>query len=274
MASPRAQRIVAFSLSVLGHALVVVALTFSVSLSTPMQPMGGVIVPIETVMVDQAALDARDARIEAEQQAALRRQQEEARQQQLEDQRVRERAAAAEREKIRIEAEQRAEVERLALLEEERLREEAAERARIEAERQERIAREREDAERRRREEEAQRQRDQIAADIAASVAAEQQANEAANSGARAQWAAAISNKVQRNWQRPLNAAAGLECLLVVEQMITGDVRSVTVRECNASDPNIIRSLENAVQASSPLPPRPPGVNFEPIVRITFRPTE
>jgi membrane protein involved in colicin uptake len=280
MPSPRTQRIVAFSLSVVGHALIVVALTFSVSLSSPERPMG-VIVPIQTVMVDQTVLDARDARIEAERQAALRQQQEAARQRQREEQLVRERAAAAEQAKIQLEAERRAAEAEMARLEEERIRqeEEQARRAeeearRLEAERQERIAQERAEAERRRREEELERQRQQIAADIAAAAAAEQQANAAASSGARAQWAAAISNKVQRNWQRPLNATAGLECLLVVEQLITGDVRSVTVRECNVSDANIIRSLENAVQASSPLPARPPGVQFEPVVRITFRPTD
>jgi colicin import membrane protein len=284
MASPRTQRIVAFSLSVVGHALIVVALTFSVSLSSPERPMG-VIVPIQTVMVDQAVLDARAAEIEAERQAVLQRQREEAQRVQREEQQRQQRAAEAERAKIQLEAERRAEAERLALLEEERIqreadearqREEEARRQEEEARRieQERIARERAEAERRRREEEAQRQRDQIAAEIAAAAAAEQQARDAANSGERDRWAAMISNRVQQNWQRPLNATAGLECLLIVEQVITGEVRSVTVSECNVSDANIIRSLENAVHASSPLPARPPGVEFERIVRIRFKPVD
>lgn len=269
MASQRTQRIAAFWLSVVGHALIVVALTFSVSLSGPEQTLGTVI-PIETVMVDQAALDARAAEIEAARQAEIQRQQrvEQERQRQA-DQERREREAA-EREKLRIQQQQAAEAEREAQLERERIRREAED---AERQRQEQIAREREEAERRRREEEAARQRQQIAAEIAAAAAAEEQARAAVESGARAQWAAMISNKVQQNWQRPPNATQGLECLLIVQQVITGDVRSVTVSECNVSDANIIRSLENAVQASSPLPRRPPGVEFEPTVRIRFKPT-
>lgn len=266
MASQRAKRIVAFWLSVFGHALVVVALTFSISLSSPEQPFG-VIVPIETVMVDQAALDARAAEIEAERQAEIRRQQDEARRVQREEQVRQERLVqeqrareTAERERIRLEAEARAqdEAERLAAEAEQRRQEELA----------------RQEAERRQREAEDARRREQIADEIAAAAAAEQQARAAADSGERARWGAMISNKVQQHWQQPPNATAGLECLLTVEQLITGEVRSVNVTNCNVSDPNIIRSLENAVRASSPLPARPPGVEFERIVRITFRLTE
>ena len=46
MDAQRTKRIVAFCLSVVGHALIVVALTFSVSLSSPEMPMG-VVVPIQ-----------------------------------------------------------------------------------------------------------------------------------------------------------------------------------------------------------------------------------
>jgi len=273
MASPRTQRIVAFSLSVVGHALVVVALTFSVSLPSREQPMG-VVVPIQTVMVDQAVLDSRAAEIEAARQAEIQRQQRVVRERQEQadrDRRVRE---ANEQAKIQLEAEQRAEAERLERLEEERIRDEQEEASRLEAERQERIARERAEAEQRRREEALERQRQQVAADIAAAAAAEQQARVAQEAGEDARWAALISNKVHQNWQRPPNARAGLECLLIVEQVITGEVRSVSVSNCNVSDDNIIRSLENAVTQSSPLPARPPGVEFQRIVRITFRVTD
>ncbi len=272
MDAQRTKRIVAFCLSVVGHALVVVALTFSVSLSSPEMPMG-VIVPIQTVMVDQAVLDARDARIEAERQEAIRRQQEATRQRQAEVRRQQELADAEERAKIQLQAEQRAEAERQAQLEEDRRRQAAEEARRVEAEQQAQLERERAEAERRRAAEAAARLQEQVAAEIAAGIAAERQAQEAVNSGARAQWAAMIGNRVEQNWQRPPNATAGLECLLIVEQVITGDVRSVSVSECNVSDANIIRSLENAVRAASPLPARPAGVEFERIVRIRFNPT-
>jgi len=280
MASQRTKRIVAFWLSVLGHALIVVSLTFSISLDSTEQLMG-VVVPIQTVMVDQAVLDSRAAEIEAERQREIQRQQDEAQRQRDEAARLR---REQQLEQQRVEQEQRereaADQERIRLAAEARAAEEAAEQAaEAERQRQEQLAREeeerrqREAAERRQREEEARRIA-QVQAEIAAAQAAELEARAAASSGARAQWAALISNKVQRNWQRPPNATTGLECLLVVEQVITGDVRSVRVDRCNVSDANVIRSLENAVLAASPLPPRPPGVEFERFVRITFRPTE
>ena len=271
MASPRTQRIVAFSLSVVGHALVVVALTFSVSLPSPEMP-SGVVVPIQTVMVDQAALDARAAQIEAEQQAVLRRQQEETRQRQREEQLVRERAAAAERDKIQLQAEQRAEAEQLALLEEERIRQEEEEARRIEAERQAQIARERAEAERRRREEELARQRDRVAAEVAAAAAAEQEANAARDSGALEQWMLAIQNKVQQRWIEPPNTPPDLECTVDVTHLVTGEVTGVSVRSCSTNAENIIRSIENAVNNASPLPrPSVPSL-YQRIIRIKFTP--
>jgi colicin import membrane protein len=273
MASPRGKRIFAFWLSVIGHALIVVALTFSISLQGPEQ-MAGVIVPVETVMIDETARDSAAAQREEQRQADLRRQEEVLRQQQREQQIREDQAAqqqrdrdAADRERIRLEAEEREAAAQREAEQKQREVEAAAEEAARERERQA--------AERQRQEAEAAaRRREEIADQIAAAAAAEQADREATDSGLRSQWAAQISNKVQRNWQRPPNATAGLECRLDVEQLITGEVRSVTVSNCNVSDPNIIRSLENAVHASSPLPARPPGVGFERIVRITFKPTD
>jgi colicin import membrane protein len=270
MASQRGKRIFAFWLSVLGHALVVVALTFSVSLSGPEQP-AGLVIPIATVMVDQSAMDAAAAQREAERQADLRRQEEERVRLQREEQRRQDRIRQQQRDAEAAEQQQRQLEADAARAEEERIQREADDKAaQEEAERE----RQRQEGERRRVAAEAAARQERIADEIAAAAAAEQQARQAADSGLRAQWAAQISNKVQRNWNRPPNATAGLECLLVVEQIITGEVRSVTVSDCNVTDPNIIRSLENAVQASSPLPPRPAGVEFERIVRIYFKPTD
>jgi colicin import membrane protein len=273
MASQRGKRIFAFWLSVLGHALVVVALTFSVSLSGPAEP-AGLVIPIATVMVDQSALDAVAVQREADRQADLRRQEEERvrlrrEEQQRQDRIEQQRVAAEEAEQQRVQLE--AEAAELEAARREREAEEEA--ARQEAERErERLARE--EAERKRVEAEAARRREEIADQVAAAAAAEQAAREAADSGLKAQWIALIGNRVQSNWQRPPNALAGLECLLVVEQQVNGVIRSIAVTECNVSDPNIIRSLENAVQASSPLPAPPRGVEFERIVRIRFKPTD
>lgn len=253
MASPRAKRIVAFWLSVLGHALIVVALTFSVSLQSPERPLG-TIIPIETVMVDQAALDARAAEIEAARQAEIRREREEAQRIEREERQRQEQAEADAREKIRLEAERRAEEERLARLEEERRQQEAEQARQREAERQAQLEREREEAERRRREEELARQQQAAAAEVAASLAAEREAEAARNSGALDQWIAAIANKVQARWIEPPNVPADLECLVAVTQLPTGEVTAVSVRSCSTNAENIIRSVENAVHSASPLP--------------------
>jgi len=66
MASRRTQRQFAFGLSVLGHGIIVAALTFSVPLSSSRRSSAGpTVVPIDTVMIDQSAIDAEMARLEA-----------------------------------------------------------------------------------------------------------------------------------------------------------------------------------------------------------------
>lgn len=202
----------------------------------------------------------------------------------------------AERERIRLQAEADEEARRLAALEEERLEAERIaeqeriareqEEARIEAERQEqeRIEAERREQERiaaeeRAREEarlEAERQARiaAIEAETARAIEAEQAARAARDSGLRDQWARAISDKVQRNWNRPPNVQVGLECVLIVTQLPNGDVTDVTIERCTANDQTIIRSLENAVRNASPLPRPPSAVPFERVVIITFRPDE
>jgi colicin import membrane protein len=59
--------------------------------------------------------------------------------------------------------------------------------------------------------------------------------------------------KVERNWIKPANLPANLDCLLVVEQLATGDVVKVEVVSCNG-DESAQRSIESAVLRASPLP--------------------
>jgi len=310
MASRRAQRQYAFVLSVLVHAAIVVALTFSIPLSRNQVPAGPDVVPIDTYMIDTAALEAEMARIEAAEEAERLRQEQETervRQEQEAEQRElervqREREAAeqeaaereAERERIRVE--QKAEVERLRLAELEREEvERRAEEERLERERQEEIARQEElerqrQEEERRRQEELARQREEeerrrreaeeaarlaaIEADIQRSIAAEREAQAAQDSGLRAQWALAIGRKVEQYWNRPPNVDPNLECVLIVAQLPDGSVTQVSVERCTTNDQTIIRSVENAVLNASPLPQRPSGVPFERQVRITFTPAD
>lgn len=314
MASRRTDRQLAFVLSIVGHAAIVAALTFSIPLGINRPPAGPIVVPIDTVMINEAAIEAEMARIEAEEEAERIRQVEEAervRQQQEAEQRELERIRqereaaelAAERERVRLEAEAAAERERLVILEREREEaERRAEQERIERERQEaeRLAAERAAEEERRRQEEERRRleeerlaaeraaeeerlrreaeerarREAVEAEIARAIAAEQEARAARDAGLRDQWARAISDRVALYWIRPPNVSSELECVLVVTQLPNGEVVNVTIDRCNTSDGNIIRSIENAVLNASPLPQPPRGVAFERVVRITFSPID
>ena len=300
MALRRRQRLYAFVLSVLGHAGIVGALMFSIPLSSRQTPAaGGVVVPIEAVMINESAIEAEMARLQAAEEAERIRLQEEA--EALLQQRAAEQQELARIQAEREEAERVAEAERVERdrrANEERLRLERIEEQRIEAERlaeQERIERERREeaerlAEQQRQREEAERQRleaerleaerlaaaqrQAVEADIERAMAAERAAQEARDAGLRADWARAISDKVDRNWNKPPSVRLGLECVLVVSQLPNGEVTQVVVADCNTSDQTIVRSLENAVLNASPLPERPPGVPFERQVRIRFIPTE
>jgi colicin import membrane protein len=306
MATRRTHRAYSIVLSVLAHAALVVALTFSVPLATPQRPGTPNVEPIQAVMVSESDLAAERARIEAEQEAALREQRE--REDQIERERIaeqqrveaeRQAAAEAQREverqaadaeRIRIQQEQ-AEQEQIARLEQERLEQEAAEQAREEQE-----AREREEArlreEEQRRQEELARQqaaeeerlrreaevRARAAADAVLAAAAEEEAARAAirqaeESGVKDQWLLQITNRIERYWKKPASAQPGIVCILNVNWLISGDVISVNVaeRECNGDD-TVRRSIENAVLDASPLPPPPvPGL-FDRNLRIRFAP--
>jgi colicin import membrane protein len=78
-------------------------------------------------------------------------------------------------------------------------------------------------------------------------------------------------DKIERNWTRPLSAAPGLDCVVSVVQVPTGDVIDVHVGSCNGDDA-VRRSIEAAVRLASPLP-RPPNPNlFERNLNVRFRP--
>lgn len=297
-------------LSILVHAAIVVALTFSIPLGVSRQVQPNAVV-IETVLVDETAVIAEMARIESEQQAVVDQREDEARLAREQSERLlREQEEQEQRqrdEEVRIQREteealQRAETERIrlareaeALAEQERIDaeqraeqervEREAEAARIEAERQReleeaaRLERERLAAEERAREEariEAERQARiaAIEAETQRAIEAEQQARAAQDSGLRDQWARAISDRVRRYWNQPPNVAVGLECVLEVTQLPNGVVVGVEIERCNTTDQTIIRSVENAVLNASPLPGPPGNVAFERVIIITFRPDE
>jgi len=78
---------------------------------------------------------------------------------------------------------------------------------------------------------------------------------------------------IERNWNRPPSARAGLECTLHVSQAPGGTVIDVRVGDCNG-DQAVRESITNAVFRASPLPPPPDARAFERRLEIVFKPTE
>lgn len=84
------------------------------------------------------------------------------------------------------------------------------------------------------------------------------------------QYVADITNKVQRNWLRPPDSR-GTYCSVVINQIPGGDITGIRVTDCDG-DVAFQRSVEAAVQKSSPLPmPREPEL-FQREIEFVFRP--
>lgn len=185
-------------------------------------------------------------------------------QKRLEDQRIeQERQERLKREQEEAERKRREKEE----AERRKREEEELERKRVEAERkrQEDIRRQREENERRRRQEEEDLR--------LAEIQAEEALTEARNSDEMARYMLALQQKVVRNWAPPASARAGLECVVRVRQLQTGDVTSVNVVSCNG-DEAVVRSIEAAVRKASPLPVPANPILFEPDLRFVFKPEQ
>lgn len=229
--------------------------------------------------------EAAQRELEEQQRQLELARQEQAQQEEEERQRLvelqREREAEEQR---RLEAQQQAEeAERRRIEEEQRLaqqREEEERRQREEEERrqreeQERLAREEE--ERRLREEqlareaEEARQRAEMEAELRRAMAAEEERRAAENAGLLDQYILLIQDRIERAWNPPPSAGPGLQCEVSVTQIPSGDVTSVSVGRCNG-DQAVIRSIEQAVQRASPLPPPPTPSLFSRNLELIFQP--
>jgi colicin import membrane protein len=84
-----------------------------------------------------------------------------------------------------------------------------------------------------------------------------------------------ITNRIEQNWIRPASAGSGLDCMVRVAQIPSGEVISATVdvARCNGDDA-VIRSIEAAVLKSSPLPRPPVPALFERNLNIEFVPDD
>ena len=116
----------------------------------------------------------------------------------------------------------------------------------------------------------AQVQREQ---ELRAQLAAEERQRKAERSAANSQYIAAVQQKVRRNWLKPAVLPVGLECLVRVEQLPTGDVVKATVVSCNG-DEIVRRSIEDAVLKASPLPVPSDRTLYSRVVEFNFKPTK
>jgi colicin import membrane protein len=288
------------------HAALLLALTFGAGFLSRPHKAAAPPVAIEATVVDEAQVQQEMARLDQQdRQEIIRRQEEERKareaaeaarrlreqeQQRLQqERRAREQAAReeqarlAELQKQRQEEERLREEERQKRLAEEQKRKEEEQR-RMEAERkrqeeEERLAkleaqeeqRRKAEEERRRKEAEAARQQAQLEADLQRALAAEDERREAEQSGLLDQYINLIANRIEQNWIRPASAKPGLECVVKVAQIPSGDVVDVQVGRCNG-DEAVVRSIEAAVLKASPLPKPPTPALFERNLVVLFRP--
>jgi colicin import membrane protein len=229
--------------------------------------------PIVGTLVDTATLERQQqARAEAARQERQRQQREEAQRRQAEEQR----RQAQQREEQRIAAEQQRAREQAAQKERERVAAEKAaqerreQQAREERERQAAAEKERQAQAQRERERAAQRAREE---DMLRAAALEAEANAARNAGLLDQYILMIENRIKQHWDRPLSARPGIDCIVNVVQLPTGDVVSARVATCNGDDA-VRRSIERAVMEASPLPKPPNPALFERNLVVNFKPDE
>ena len=199
---------------------------------------------------DEAA--ERRAAAEAEARAAKAR---EAREREVKESAARELEARQAREQAAAEAERKrvadADAKRKAA-EEEARKKAAAEEARRSADAKQRAERE---------------------AEMRRQMEAEEEVAAVARSGVMDDYRRLLVQTIERSWNRPPSARAGLECTLYVSQAPGGTVVDVKLGPCNG-DQAVRESITNAVYRASPLPAPSDPRAFERRLEIVFKPTE
>jgi colicin import membrane protein len=189
---------------------------------------------------------AAERRAEEQRSAELERAREAETQQKREAEALAARRQAAEEAAARREAEEARKAEALAATERRAEQEKAARAAQLKAERE---------------------------AELQRAIASEEAGEAVARSGVVDEYRAMLIQTIERNWNKPPSARAGLECTLHVTQAPGGTVVDVKIGECNG-DQAVRESVANAVYRSSPLPaPRDPRA-FERRLVMVFKPKE
>jgi colicin import membrane protein len=265
--------------SVALHVVVVAGLALGIDLPDRPRPAVSA-APIQGVIVDAAALQreqaARDgaARAERQRQQRVEQQHREAEEQrklteQREQQRVadatRAREQAAQEERDRAASAKREQEQQAQLAREQRERD-----AREKAERDAAAKREREAAAVRERAAAEQRRRE---AELQAAIDLDRERAEAESAGLLDQYKAALEDAIKDAWNPPASARLGVDCVVEVMQVQTGDVMGARVTSCNGDDA-VRRSIEQAVRDASPLPKAPDPTLFQRVVNVRFKPDE
>lgn len=256
--------------SVALHLVVVAGLVIGLPWSAEQRPrVSMTAAPIQGTIVDQAAIEReKKAREEAARQERQRQQREERQRREAAEQK----RQTEQREQQRVAAEQRARTE-AEQKERERVAAEKAAQERQAREREAQTQRDREAAEKRAREQAEQRRRQQAESELSQQLALEAEANAARAAGLLDQYIAMIENRIKQHWDRPLSAGAGIDCIVNVVQLPSGDVMSAQVASCNGDDA-VRRSIERAVMDASPLPKPPNAALFQRNLRVNFKPDE
>jgi colicin import membrane protein len=211
----------------------------------------------EPVATDTAREQAQALQREQEQLAAERRAEE---QRNAELERAREAETQQKREADALAARQRAEEEAAARRQAEEARKAEALAATERRAEQEKAAR-------------AAQLKAEREAELQRAIASEEAGEAVARSGVVDEYRAMLIQTIERNWNKPPSARAGLECTLHVTQAPGGTVVDVKIGECNG-DQAVRESVANAVYRSSPLPaPRDPRA-FERRLVMVFKPKE
>jgi colicin import membrane protein len=221
---------------------------------------------------EQAVKREQEQQAEQERQEAVKRQEQEREQERVrEEQLVREKETQERIAKEKAAEEQRA-VERKQQAEAERQQKLEAQKAEADRKRVaeiERKQREREEAERKQTAADEQARKAQLADQLAE----EEALMKAQSSGAMNRYQLMLINHIERQWNKPPSARAGLRCQLNVSQSPSGAVLRVQIGQCNG-DEAVRQSIENAVQRASPLPLPEDRLLFQRELRIWFEPTD
>ena len=265
--------------SVALHIVVIAGLALGIDLpdrprvAVAAAPIQGVIVDTATLRRDQAARDAAARQERQRQQRAEQQRREVAEQQKLAEQREQQRVAdaarareeATQQERDRAAAAKREQEQQAQAAREQRERE-----AREKVERDATAKREREAAAVRERAAAEQRRRE---AELQAAVDLDRERAEAESAGLLDQYMALLEDAIKDEWNRPLSARPGVDCVVQVVQVQTGDVLSARVASCNGDDA-VRRSIEKAVMDASPLPRAPDPTLFQRNLNVRFKPDE